>query len=77
MADIIDTANDHAQNMLDAQLATARAQAVTKGLSRHFCVDCENVIPVERQRLGGKIRRLSCQQDHETRNRTQIRRAMP
>lgn len=72
MADICDIANDAAQEELDRALANARTADIS--VSRATCLDCEEPIPEERQLLGGKLRCMSCQQDHETRNRTQIRR---
>lgn len=70
MADSVDIANDHAQDELDRKLACIRHEQTTT--SRHFCLDCEEPIPIARQRLGGKVRCLSCQEDLEQRSRTRI-----
>ena len=75
MADIADIANDAAQAALDRNQANLLTQRSTA--SRETCIDCEEPIPAERQRLGGKLRCLSCQQDHEQRNRSQIWRDQP
>ena len=75
MADIADIANDAAQAELERSLNNIRSGRSTA--SRETCLDCEEPIPLERQLLGGKLRCLSCQQDHEQRNRTQIRRDLP
>lgn len=75
MADIADIANDAVQATLERNLAGLLGNRSTA--SRETCIDCEDVIPPERRRLGGKVRCLSCQQDHETRNRSQIRRPAP
>lgn len=75
MPDIADIANDAAQAALERNLAAQLARTSTA--SRSTCIDCEEPIPAERQQLGGKLRCLSCQQDHETRNRSQIRRITP
>ena len=72
MADICDIANDAAQEELERNLAAARRKQNT--VSRTHCLDCEEEIPADRQRLGGKTRFLSCQLDYEQRNRTNIRR---
>lgn len=76
MADHADIADELQQQHLELALAKIKSQQPPL-LSRHFCVDCDEVIPEERQRLGGKIRCLSCQIDHEQRNRTQIQRPLP
>lgn len=73
MADVIDIANDFAQDALDRRLASIRQEQTTT--SRHFCLDCEEPIPIARQRLGGKTRCLSCQEELELRHRTQIGRS--
>lgn len=73
MADLVDIANDAAQEALDRNLACVRQQQTTT--SRFFCLDCEEPIPLARKRLGGKSRCLSCQEELELRRKTQIGRA--
>lgn len=67
MADIADIANDHAQVMLDAQLA-ARKQG--GGVVVEDCESCGSEIP-EQRRLAlvghGCLRCVDCQQLHERR----------
>jgi phage/conjugal plasmid C-4 type zinc finger TraR family protein len=63
MADIIDRANDRAQEILDDTIAALRAKRET---GTRFCVDCCDEIPGERRRLVPWARRcLSCQEDYE------------
>jgi phage/conjugal plasmid C-4 type zinc finger TraR family protein len=63
MADIIDRANDRAQEILDDILAEALRP---RGAGCNVCEDCGDEIPPERRRLiPWATRCLSCQEDFE------------
>lgn len=58
MSDIIDRANDQAQEELNRNLAKAQ-RFDTPSLAE--CVECGEDIPERRQRLGGVTRCIDCQ----------------
>lgn len=58
MSDIIDRANDQAQEELNRNLAKAQ-RFDTPSLAE--CVECGEDIPERRRRLGGVTRRIDCQ----------------
>lgn len=62
MADIIDQANDHAELMLSRQLKNAQK---FNAPSRKNCIDCDDDIPLERQKLGAVLRCIDCQQEYD------------
>lgn len=67
MADIADIANDRAQVMLDASLASKRGGPAVISLK---CDDCDVAIPEKRREalIGhGCVRCISCQTFHERR----------
>lgn len=66
MTDIIDTANDQAQQALDIALANAK-RFDTASLAE--CIDCGEDIPPKRQQIGGVTRCIDCQTLHERRYR--------
>lgn len=71
MADFADDAADIQQRQID--LALANHAAANKVTVRHFCEDCDAVIPPERiKAMNGRsiTRCLSCQEDHELIRRT-------
>lgn len=58
MSDIIDRANDQAQEELERNLAKA-ARFDQPSLTE--CIDCDEDIPERRRRLGGVSRCIDCQ----------------
>ncbi|MGP5210290.1 TraR/DksA C4-type zinc finger protein [Psychrobacter alimentarius] len=64
MSDIIDRANDQAQEELERNLAKA-ARFDQPSLTE--CIDCGEDIPERRQRLGGVTRCIDCQNNIEGR----------
>ena len=64
MTDIIDRANDQAQEELERNLAKA-ARFDTPSLTE--CIECGEDIPERRQRLGGVTRCIDCQSHLESR----------
>lgn len=58
MSDIIDRANDQAQEELERNLAKAQRFDAP---SLAECLDCGEDIPKQRQRLGGVTRCIDCQ----------------
>lgn len=66
MADIIDQANDHAELMLAQQLKNAQKFNTP---SRTICMDCDDDIPVERQKLGAVLRCIDCQQEYDVKKK--------
>lgn len=58
MSDIIDRANDQAQEELNRNLAKAQ-RFDTPSLAE--CVECGEDIPERRRRLGGVTRSIDCQ----------------
>ena len=64
MTDIIDRANDFAQEELERNLAKAQ-RFDTPSLAE--CIDCGADIPERRQRLGGVTRCIDCQTHLENR----------
>lgn len=58
MSDIIDRANDQAQEELNRNLAKAQ-RFDTPSLAE--CIECGEDIPERRQRLGGVTRCIDCQ----------------
>lgn len=67
MADWTDMASERTQAELDSILQKRRQDA-RKAASPTHCVDCEDEIPPQRRALGGMIRCISCQEDHELRS---------
>ena len=65
MSDIIDRANEVAQEEIDRLLASA-CRFDTPSLAE--CIDCSEDIPEGRQRLGGVTRCIDCQSEHEKRS---------
>ncbi|KAB8305404.1 TraR/DksA family transcriptional regulator [Rouxiella chamberiensis] len=47
MADVIDTAQERADLILESQIQAARQSA--RGVSAMFCIDCDRPIPEERR----------------------------
>lgn len=66
MADITDIASEKEQAEIEARLAAHRFNRDNQK-ELLFCADCEEEIPIERRKLGGKRRCISCQEDHEQR----------
>lgn len=64
MSDIIDRANDQAQEELNRNLAKAQ-RFDTPSLTE--CIECGEDIPEQRRRLGGVTRCIDCQNNVENR----------
>lgn len=64
MSDIIDRANDQAQEELDRNLAKAK-RFDTPSLTE--CIECDEDIPEQRQRLGSVTHCIDCQNIRENR----------
>lgn len=64
MSDVIDRANDLAQESIDRSLAKAKRFDIP---SLTECIDCGEDIPERRQRLGGVTRCIDCQNNIEKR----------
>lgn len=62
MPDIIDQANDIAQQTIERSLANAQKFDAP---SRYECEECGEIIPPERRQLGGVIRCIDCQSHFE------------
>lgn len=67
MADIVDLANDYAEECLQRALEQRRV-AATNAVSAEFCADCDEPIPLLRQqKVEGCQTCIDCQQIREQR----------
>ena len=67
MADIVDLANDYAEECLQRALEQRRV-AATNAVSAEFCVDCDEPIPLLRQqKVEGCQTCIDCQHIREQR----------
>lgn len=66
MSDIIDQANEVAQQNIERALASA-PKFDRPSLTE--CSDCGEFIPIERQRIGGVTRCIDCQNYHDKKTR--------
>ena len=69
MVDIVDTASDYEQQAMEVALANHKPKSL---LVRHFCEDCDVVIPGERiKALAGRgvTRCVDCQSIFENKKR--------
>ena len=67
MADIVDLANDYAEECLQRALEQRRV-AATNAVSAEFCVDCDEPIPLLRQqKVDGCQTCIDCQHIREQR----------
>ena len=66
MTDIIDTANDVAQQVVERAIANAPK---FNGPSLAECQDCGYHIPLQRQQLGSVTRCIDCQQYFDKKQR--------
>lgn len=67
MADIIDTAQEHAAEMLELQIAAARPKASVA--SNTFCECCDEPIPEARRRIvQGVTHCVTCQEINESKS---------
>ena len=64
MADAVDRATELNEERLQAALENRPNMARP---SAQFCVDCDELIPPERQAVGGVRRCVPCQEQHEKR----------
>lgn len=68
MADVIDTAQERADQILTAQIQAARTK--NAGVSAMFCLDCDRPIPeTRRAALPGVDTCVTCKELQELRNR--------
>lgn len=66
MTDIIDRANDTAQEDIERALTRVK-RFDTPSLLK--CIECEEDIPLQRQKLGGVTRCIKCQSEYEIRRK--------
>ncbi len=66
MSDEIDSANNESQAFIDNALRAQRARGNPQRKSRTTCIDCDEAIPVVRQRaIAGCTRCVTCQHVYE------------
>jgi len=63
MADAADIAGDYTERWLDDALAAAVPKAASVALSRFFCIDCDDPIPLgRREAVPGCVRCTDCEE---------------
>ena len=68
MSDVIDTANDHAEYLLQVSLARHQRRTAGHATSAEFCADCDEAIPpLRREKVTGCQTYIDCQQLRERR----------
>lgn len=71
MSDDADVADAEIAWVAERGVAAVRRRLV--GVSRSECVDCGEQIPEPRRALGGVLRCVDCQEEHEARLRQGLR----
>ncbi|MGH8435874.1 MAG: TraR/DksA C4-type zinc finger protein [Pseudomonas sp.] len=68
MSDVVDTANEHADYLLQMSLQRHQRRTVGQATSAEFCADCDEAIPpLRREKVQGCQTCVDCQQLRERR----------